>query len=199
MDLIINENSNTQINKALFGDYTGKIKTFAIMSPCNPMGNRLTKKQNEELIHRFKSILKDGNIHYTQVTGYYGNREESFILYNCAFFEIRRLCGWRCFDQESFIFGFNSDNGVRIQYWERPNSGNTDFRLADTATGIKTIGDFEDYFTKHKGMKFSIDFPTFKESLDNQPDIINEEYAYRAISGNYTHPYIARVKMYQNN
>lgn len=62
------EESNNRfkrVKNALFGDTSGKIKTFAIISPENPMGINYSREENEERLMRFKNDLRFGSYSYT--------------------------------------------------------------------------------------------------------------------------------------
>ena len=52
----LNESSG-KIKKALFGDYTNKIRTFAILTAENPMGIEITPQENNKLSKEFGEIL----------------------------------------------------------------------------------------------------------------------------------------------
>ena len=54
-----------RVKNALFGDTSGKIKTFAIISPENPMGISYSRKENEKRLIQFKDYLRFGSYSYT--------------------------------------------------------------------------------------------------------------------------------------
>lgn len=54
-----------RVKNALFGDASGKIKTFAIISPENPMGISYSRKENEKRLIQFKNDLRFGSYSYT--------------------------------------------------------------------------------------------------------------------------------------
>lgn len=49
----MNENRSTRFKSALFGDITGKIRTFAIMTPENPNGETVDAQLNNKLVKGF--------------------------------------------------------------------------------------------------------------------------------------------------
>ena len=62
------EESNNQfkrVKNTLFGDTSGKIKTFVIISPENPMGISYSRKENEKRLIQFKDYLRFGSYSYT--------------------------------------------------------------------------------------------------------------------------------------
>ena len=62
------EESNNRfkrVKNALFGDTSGKIKTFAIISLENPMGISYSRKENEKRLIQFKDYLQFGSYSYT--------------------------------------------------------------------------------------------------------------------------------------
>ena len=87
----------THIKKAIYGDKTGKIKTFAIISPNNPMGESARPEENSASRKRtnghlgkgwgkekFKSTLDAGRYQYILQEGKYGDREQSFFIFNIS-------------------------------------------------------------------------------------------------------------------
>ena len=62
------EESNNRfkrVKNALFGDTSGKIKTFAIISPENLIGISYSRKENEKRLIQFKNDLRFGSYSYT--------------------------------------------------------------------------------------------------------------------------------------
>ena len=99
------EESNNRfkrVKNALFGDTSGKIKTFAIISPENPMGINYSREENEERLMRFKNDLRFGSYSYTQIKGKYDNVEHSFLIINIRLQDAKAYAS--AFRQESFFF-----------------------------------------------------------------------------------------------
>ena len=117
-----------EVKRALYGDYKHKIKTFAIMSPENPMGVSVSPTDNNKLVSEFKSVCRKMNIQIVPINGMfdigernkfsdtnYGDNkygknkavryEHSFILINCTLGEVKGLANK--FEQKSFFFGVN--------------------------------------------------------------------------------------------
>lgn len=59
-ELEANESKLTHIKKAIYGDKTGKIKTFAIISADNPMGESVNSIENNISRKRMKGYLGRG-------------------------------------------------------------------------------------------------------------------------------------------
>ena len=121
-------NESGEIKRALYGDYKHKIKTFAIMSPENPMGVASSPMDNNKSVSDFKSICRTMNIQILPINGMfnvgernkfsnikYGDNkygkhkairyEHSFILINCTLEEAKGLA--ETFRQMSFFLGIN--------------------------------------------------------------------------------------------
>ena len=81
---ILSENSSTRLKKALFGDITGKISTFALLTAENPLGKELSAVENNKRTESLKTYCKKLKIQYVPVTGSFGNIEHSFMLFNLA-------------------------------------------------------------------------------------------------------------------
>lgn len=80
----LNENSNTRVKKPLFGDITGKISTFALLTVENPLGKQMSAEENNKRTKMLKSYCKKLGIQYIPITGSFGNIEHSFMLINLA-------------------------------------------------------------------------------------------------------------------
>ena len=114
----LNENSNTRLKSALFGDVSGKIKTFAIMTAENPMKIKTNAQKNNEFTKSFKTNLSSHHIQYIPVEGMYDNKEHSFMLMNLRLEDAMMLS--TAYLQESFFFGKVSSKphgGSQISYF----------------------------------------------------------------------------------
>ena len=167
MKLRINENPITRAKRALFGDNTGKIKNFAIISPENPMGKKLSRDKNKELVMKFKQDLNKRAIQYTKLSGKYGNKEHSFMLFNLNFSEAEELASK--YIQESFFYGIN-DIPAKISYYQTFDEGKT-YKLIETSDKINNMSAAEDYFSRIGDLQFSINMKVF-ENINN--DVIDE-------------------------
>lgn len=171
MKLHISENSSTRVKKALFGDNTEKIKTFAIMTPENPLGKELSAEENNKRLKDFKNDLRQRGIQYTKITGSYGNKEHSFMLYNVAYKEVETLA--RNYQQESFFHGTNSIPS-EITYYKTTDKCRT-YHKEETKKGIATFKDANDYFSRHGDFQFTIDMKCFESMKAINESIIYED------------------------
>ena len=154
------ENRATIAKKVLTGIHP-TIFTFGIITPENPMGNKLDKFENSKLQDEFKNYLYDGRYHYTRIKGKYGNSENPWLIYNVSLEDMKRF-GIQ-YDQESFIFGRIEDQKVTYEYWDKKKDSL--YSLKDTADMFKTAFENKDFFTSLKSWKFTIPFSVFESSI----------------------------------
>ena len=167
----IEENSNRyrRLKRALFGDDTGKIRTFAILTPENPMGVEATPAENKKAVDELKRSLRILGLTYTPVRGSYGNKENSFVVFNCSLSDAKALA--KTYNQESFFWGkTNTDSNSEIGYYMTKNNGTT-YSLVEVSNVITYEDDATDFFSKF-GIKFRINM---REFGDNVPEIKNQE------------------------
>lgn len=173
----LNENSNTRVKGALFGDASGKIKTWAILTPENPLGKLLTPQENNKRLKSFKSALKKLNLTYTPIEGSYGgDKEHSFIVFNLRLKDATYLAS--TYQQESFFYGKTKspvgdrrDTAAEITYYETSDGGDT-YSEIETSRDIETLNDAEDFFSRHGDFQFKINMKIFGEGF---PDIVDED------------------------
>lgn len=192
---ITNENSNNfrRVKKALWGDPSGKIKTFAIISPENPLGwkdatdDELKDKYlkwsnqkgqyNQEMRDKLKAelipakvtengdrTLRIGGFTYVQIKGSYGDREKTFMIFNIPFEDAREIA--RSYGQESFFFGKVDAEYSTIGYYLTTNACAT-YKRIELSRTISTEDDATDFFSKF-GCKFRINM---REFGDNIPEV----------------------------
>ena len=180
-----------RVKNALFGDTSGKIKTFAIISPENPMGINYSREENEERLMQFKNDLRFGSYSYTQIKGKYDNVEHSFLIVNIRLQDAKAYAS--AFRQESFFFGKVTSNGSIISYYKTPwdkekamNERNLTitmpYNLIETSDKIIDAETENDFYSKF-GIKFRIDMNCFNEKLDyiNEKDLaesLNDKYTF---------------------
>jgi hypothetical protein len=166
----LDENSNRfrRLRRALFGDETGKIKTFAILSPENPMGIEATSVENRQSLDELKKALRILGLTYTPIRGSYGNKENSFAIFNCSLEDAKKLAG--TYRQESFFWGRTStDSNSKIGYYKTENEGVT-YSLVEISDVITYEDEATDFFSKF-GIKFRINM---REFGDDVPEIENQ-------------------------
>ena len=194
----IEENSNRyrRVKRALFGDPSGKIKTFAIISPENPLGlenttdeewrekykkwknnpreynkQSLDSLKNELLADRIKkngdTTMKMGGFNYVQIKGKYGDNERTFIIFNIPLADAKAIA--TNYGQESFFWGkVSNEEGTpsTIGYYETTNACKT-YNLVEVSNTIYDATDAEDFFSKY-GFKYRIGM---REFGDDVPEI----------------------------
>ena len=166
----LDENSNRfrRLRRALFGDDTGKIKTFAILSPENPMGIEATSEENTRALNELKKTLRILGLTYTPIRGSYGNKENSFAIFNCSLTDAKKLAG--TYKQESFFWGKTSTgSNSRIGYYKTENGGAT-YSLVEVSDVITYEDEATDFFSKF-GIKFRINMREIGEEV---PEIENQ-------------------------
>lgn len=165
---ILNENPQTRFKRVMHGDLPN-VKSFAIITPENPMGKPLSKKENQKKIDEMKMYLKRGYFQYIRVNGQYGATEYPFVIFNINIKEAKYL--GRNFDQESFIYAYNKkkkkkNKNVVFEYWEK-EAKQKQYKKKDNVDYFAYEDDAKDFFTKLKSWKFNIPFAIF-ESILNQ-------------------------------
>lgn len=185
MKLHIDENSSTRVKRALFGDDTGKIKTFAILTAENPNSMKLSRKDNKSKMMDFKTRLKNLGLQYTKIQGHFdGNKENSIIVYNLSYEDAENYAKY--YGQKSFFFGTNSMPS-EITYYEATDDSCTKYRKIESTKKIENMKDADDFFSRHGDFKFSIDLKYFKDSIDKVCNsIIDESKLSVAIDDRYT-------------
>jgi hypothetical protein len=184
MKLQIYENPNSRVKQALFGDSSGKIRTFAVLSAENPMGMKNSASENNKNTAELKSKLKELGVQYVPIEGKYGNIEHSFMLFNIAREDAQYLAEW--FEQESFFFGINGSPATLI-YYETSESDPSKYRKVEESKNITNESDADDFFSRHGDFKFKFDLDYFKESVKViASKIINEDALEKSIQEDRT-------------
>ena len=194
----LEENSNRyrRVKRALFGDDTGKIKTFAIISPENPLGwkdsddetfkseflkwtanpklynkDKLAEIKSDELLHKIKKTgditLKYGGFNYAPLKGKYEDTENSFIVFNIPYADAEAIA--RNYGQESFFFGKPNASGTKISYYKTSDACKT-YQLVETTSVVTNEADAENFFSKF-GLKFRINMQSFGDDVESVTDI----------------------------
>lgn len=167
---VLKENSSTRLKKALFGDVTGKISTFALLTAENPLGKEISAEENNKRTKRLKVYCKKLGIQYVPVEGSFGNIKHSLMLFNLAQKDAEFLA--KSFDQLSFFFGKTANvigtedrnTSSTIAYYATDDSGKT-YVLKEKSDRIEDKKDAEDFFSRHGDFKFSINMDIFNEEF----------------------------------
>lgn len=208
MKIKIDENESSRFKKALFGDYSNKIKTFAILSAENPNGIQAPVKVNNENTRKFKILLKEMGLQYIPLIGQFRNKEHSFLVINLSLADAKSIS--KAFEQLSFFYGINNSNRLKddrrdtassIEYWERPNE-KSDYEKLETSEKIEDAKDLQDFFSRHGDYKFSIKMDIFEGTdaeLENIKEIKNEELLDKSLDDRCTgfHSRELRCKAYK--
>jgi len=167
---------NAKVRAALVGKTKkGKnIQSFGIISPENPMGKKLTYKENLKIIEDMKKQLKAERHPYTRVQGKYINKEKSFFIYNIGLGALKNL--GNTYGQESFIFG-NLENGEMVFHYYEKKAGSNQYSKVDSKKNILNQKDAKDLFSMNKSYKFQIPF-NLGEAFKNAERELNEKYDY---------------------
>lgn len=196
-NLFLDENSNRYrgTKKALFGDPTGKIKTFAIISPENPLGWKDSteeefkkkyavwtgnkQKYNKEALKDLKTtqllhkIEDNGNLkmqyagfRYVPIKGKFaGSLENSFLIFNISLEDAKAIA--RGYGQLSFWWGKvnASENKPSSIAYYETNNSCITYKLVEVSDSIVSMEDAEDMFSKF-GYKFRIALNYFGDNIE---------------------------------
>ena len=186
-----------KVKRSLFGDPTGKIKTFAIVSPENPLGWK--NADDEEIKERFRkwqdnphewnelskkrlttdylqmrvqktgeACLRIGGFNYVPIKGFYKEHEKSYIIFNISLEDAKEIA--LSFGQESFFYGEVSSDKSIISYYETSDACKT-YKLIEKSSTI-TFEDEADRFFSKFGFKFRINMRIFGDSV---PEVVDED------------------------
>ena len=173
------------VDKKIYGDVTGKIRTFAILTADNPMRceeeakSYTTKeeiaRENNKLRESIKSTLKAGSFQYVISEGKYQDKEQSYFIFNITLDYAKHLAS--IYRQESFIFGkqvdrdkaeiwyYQTDRGSFINSGKRTkdnkwsyDTNKLNYNQRTISNGVNLLTTAEDMFTRKRGFKFSFDF-----------------------------------------
>ena len=151
----------------MFDDVTGKIKTWALLTPENPMAQKSTPEENNKRLKEFKDLMKRMCIHYIPVEGLYGNKEHSFMLFNLRLSDAENIA--KLFRQESFFFAKTATpsskddsrhTSAHIVYYET-NDGAETYKPVDEGRDIESLKDAQDFFTRHGDFNFAVNMSAF--------------------------------------
>lgn len=153
LEKVLSETSRRQKAQRAINNIGSRVKTYAILTSENPMGNRFSKSDNAQLINRLKSYLKNGNFVWFPIKGMCGEKENSFIVYNISLTDTLDIANK--FNQESIIWCDN-ESGEK-QYWEQNGDGK--FSKTHVRNYIDDMTNAEDYYTQvNRNFKFQIPF-----------------------------------------
>ena len=160
------------------------VKTIGIMSPMNPMGDILSKDENDKRKEKFDKMLKRGHYVYFKAKGVYGEPETYYMIYNVEFDSIKNWSMY--FKQDSFIYvRLDRDSSNKLiytfEFWKHVSKEIdgvkkiTTYKLLDKQTikgkveNLSETDDLEMFTQLNRNFKFYIPF-----DLDKQIDEVNE-------------------------
>lgn len=194
MNLKENSNRYRRVKRALFGDPTGKIKTFAIIAVENPLGwkdsteeefkrqyakwtqvpqkynkERLDKIKSTEILHKIENngntVMKYGGYNYVQIKGKFDNNyEKSFIIFNIPLVDAKAIA--RGYGQLSFWWGkvSSNENEPSSIGYYETNNACVTYKLVEVSNTIVSMDDADDMFSKY-GFKFKINLNYFGDEV----------------------------------
>lgn len=178
--LILETSRKIKARQSLYGKRKS-VKQFVIMTPENPMMVKSTPERNAAARKRFEGILQSSGLYAQPVQCHYGNKENSYIVFNMPFDLAKELA--TTFDQESFIFAkVAGENSVQYEFWQKEKSENDEMATPQqkqywrAATGdgvIRDNGLDKNYTLVGKGFKFTVPF-NFFECVSFYDDLIDE-------------------------
>lgn len=191
-----------KVRSALFGDKRRLIKTFAVLTGENPMGKKLSDIENRQRNKRLRKGIENDrradmeksglsqedffrrlHVQYIPIQGKFGNDEHSYIVINLSLDDAKKYS--ELFEQMSFFFGEHTkDDKIIISYYERAREED-DFELIEKTERIDNAQDFDDFFSKYNGLKWSFYLNYFNEGY-NFREIINEDFLNKSLDDSYT-------------
>jgi len=174
---ILESRKITKFMQTLYGNKSN-IFTFCIATSDNPMGHKLSDKENAERRKQLEAELKRHRLGYYPVNGKYGNLEHSYLIGNINLALCKYFFGKERFNQESFIFGVidAKTKTTTFEYWQQNGDGN--FVKQDQETKVLRQDKADDYYSEYKGFKFSIPFSIFEEALTEISETLEENYGW---------------------
>ena len=182
-----------KVQKSLYGDPNGKIKTFAIISPENPEGalgdkkdpnfkenyldylgdkdkGQFDGKTREELATGIRRegdrIFRIGRLPHVKLQGEYDGREKSYMIFNLTPSDAFKIA--HAYGQESFFFGRVFEDHSDIAYYKTTNRCKS-YRLIEVSQTVSDESEADNYFSKF-GSKFKINMAEFD---DDVPEVKN--------------------------
>lgn len=173
-----------KVQKSLYGDPKGKIKTFAIISPENPEGalgktdtpnfkanyldylgdkdkGQFDGKTREELADGIRRegdrIFRISRLPYVRIDGEYDGREKSYLIFNLTPSDAFKIA--RTYGQESFFFGNVFEYHSDIAYYKTTNHCKS-YRLVEISRTVSDETQATNFFSKF-GSKFRINMREF--------------------------------------
>ena len=134
-----------------------RVRTMAIISAENLMGNTMSNEYNQQAREELERLLAIGHYRYFKVKGSYDGIENSVMIYNISIEDTLYLC-YR-YNQESVIFvDMQNDGEISYQYWQGDDNS-SQLKLQHEEHDIIDATDDGNYYTQiSKKLKFRIPF-----------------------------------------
>ena len=154
---VLSETSRRQKAQQAIQGTNRRVRTMAIISAENPMGNVMDDEYNERSMEELVRQLTIGHYRYFRVKGNYDGFENSLMVYNISLEDTLYLC--YKYNQESVIFvDMRNDGDISYQYWQGDND-HSQLRLQREEHEIVDATEDDNYYTQiSKHFKFRIPF-----------------------------------------
>ena len=170
--------------RSLYREGKHVIETFAILTASDLDTQSLDRASNDTLKRQLNDLMSYENpepvltrykFNYYKIKGKHGNKEDSFLICNLTLEDAKSLA--TRFQQQSFIFGKNTDNGLIFQFWANKSGSGYVFAKADEKTVSNDAADKEEYYTQISGdYKFSIPFEKFDFDEDEMMESLYSKW-----------------------
>lgn len=145
------------------------IYTFGIITAENPLGKKLSAKENMERNGRLGRLLKDGNFGHRQIIGKYEDIENPYLIKNIHNNTLQKFAVE--YEQKAYIFAVKhfTNNGnpyITFAYYaqdfdediNRNRKGKLNFHIVSERSVYRDATDKNDYYSEYRGKKFTIPF-----------------------------------------
>lgn len=195
----VSDTSRRQKAVTMFKGGNGRVKTFAIISVENPMAMKFSREENNKRDESFKKELRSGNYTYNIQKGMYGQKENSFMIFNIPLNSAYTIS--QKYAQESFFYCEFDDKGLRFDYYSCAYNGSKERYLKtmdyhsikyDFIESSYAFSDKEDeYYTAiGRKFKFSIQMKEFGNVADALTSSINDTALERGYTNEVVESYI---------
>lgn len=195
----VSDTSRRQKAVTMFKGGNGRVKTFAIISAENPMGLPFSREENNKRDEKFKDELRSGNYSYNIQKGMYGQKENSFMVYNISLNSAYSIS--QKYAQESFFYCEFDEKGLRFDYYSCAYNGRKERYLKtsdyhsikyDFIESSYAFTDKGDYYTAiGRNFKFSIQMKEFGNVADALTKSINDKMVERGYTDDIVESYIS--------
>jgi hypothetical protein len=179
----VTETTRRQKAKKAFLGQLRNVKSFAILSADNPMGDTLSPEENAKREEKLEKLLKTGNVVFYPIRGSYGGvKEHSYFVFNIPLVHVEWLCSEEEMNQESFFYcesKYDEDKrktGISVGYYKK-DAPRKQFHLVETSETWIDAANSDNFSAIGRNFKFSIamkEFGNLKSALDDKITPENE-------------------------